>query len=809
MKKENTYRVIFWVVFLFVSVLINKNSFATHAQSADITYQCLGPNQYEISVSFYRDCAGVNAPNTITINTTSASCAQNFNTTLSQIPGTGVDVTPICATLTTQCNGGNTPGVEEYIYRGIINLPNQCNDWTFSFTLCCRNNAINTINNPGGENIYVEAVLNNLDVTCNNSPSFSNPPVYFPCVGQTSCFNHGAIEPDGDSLYYSLIAPGTGPATTVTYLAGYSALQPLTSNIPTTFNSSNGDICMTPTLQEVTVLAVKVEEWRNGVFIGSVTRDIQLRSVVCNNTLPNLSGINGTGQFSLTGCAGSPINFNIPSFDPDLGQTLTINWNNAIPAANFTTNGAQQPTANFNWTPTAGDVSATPYCFTVSISDDNCSYNGVQIYSFCITVTGFTTSTTSTSANCNASNGTATATVQGGLAPYTYQWLPNGGNNANANGLTPGQYTVNVTDANGCISSSIVNVGTGPLPGNINISSTNISCFGGNDGSATANVNGGGQPYVYSWSNGGFNQTISNLTAGTYFVTVISNGGCVTTDTITITAPSSPVTAVTTQTNVTCFGSNDGSSTVIPTGGVGLYTVVWNTTPIQNNLTATGLANGSYTVTITDNNGCVTTQNISITQPLPLNFSVSNQQDVNCFGGNDGLISININGGTGPYSYNWNNNTYPDSNTINNLTVGIYLLSITDANGCIANTQYTITEPTVLNTSVINSTNITCNGLNDGTIQTNTIGGTPPYSYQWVPTGSTSPNASNLSFGYHVLAVIDNNGCIDTTAVNITEPAAIVTVLQGDDTICPGQNSTLTATAFGGTGNFTYQWNNG
>ncbi|MBL4594705.1 MAG: gliding motility-associated C-terminal domain-containing protein, partial [Flavobacteriales bacterium] len=315
--------------------------------------------------------------------------------------------------------------------------------------------------------------------------------------------------------------------------------------------------------------------------------------------------------------------------------------------------------------------------------------------------------------------------------------------------------------------------------------------------------------YVYSWSNGGFNQTISNLTAGTYFVTVISNGGCVTTDTIIITAPSSPVTAITTQTNVTCFGGNDGSSTVIPTGGVGPYTVVWNTTPIQNNLTATGLANGSYTVTVTDNNGCATTQSISISQPLPLNFNVSNQQNVNCFGGNNGSISMNINGGTGPYSYNWNNYTYPNSNTINSLIAGIYLLSITDANGCVANTQYTITEPTVLATSVTNSTNITCNGLNDGAIQTNTIGGTPPYSYQWVPTGITTPNASNLSLGYHVLAVIDNNGRIDTTAVYITEPSSIVTVLQGDDTICPGQNSSLIATAFGGTGNFTYQWNNG
>ncbi len=809
MKKENTYRAIFWVVLLSISFLINKKSHATHAQSADITYQCLGGNQFEISVSFYRDCAGVAAPNSITINSSSATCTQNFNTTINQIPGTGIDVTPICNTMTTQCNGGNTPGVEEYIYRGIINLPNLCNDWTFSFTLCCRNNAINTILNPGAENIYVEAVLNNLDVVCNNSPTFSNPPVSFPCVGQTSCFNHGAIEPDGDSLYYSLIAPGTGPATSVTYLAGYSAQQPLISNPAVTFNAANGDICMTPTQQEVTVLAVKIEEWRNGVFIGSVTRDIQLRTVTCNNSLPYLLGINASGQFSMTGCAGSPITFSIPTYDPDLGQTVTINWNNAIPAATFTTNAAQLPTAIFSWTPTLGDVSSVPHCFTVTVSDDNCPYNGVQIYSFCITVSGFTTTTTSTSANCGASNGSATATVQGGTPPFTYQWLPNGGNNANANGLLAGAYTVNVTDALGCISSSSVVVGTGPLPGNINITSTNVSCFGGSNGSATVTVNGGQQPYVYLWSNGGFTPTITNLSAGTYFVTVTSNGGCVTTDTVIITAPSSPVTAITTQSNTTCFGGNNGTATVVPSGGTGPYSASWNTNPVQNNLTASNLTAGSYIVTVTDNNGCVTTQNVTITQPQSLSFNTVNIQDVSCFSGSNGSISISINGGTGPYSYNWNNNSLPNSSTVTNLTAGVYLVSVTDANGCTAINQYTITEPAALVASVINTTDITCFGFNNGTIQTTATGGTPPYSYQWIPAVSTTANATNLSLGYHVIAITDNNGCLDTTSAFINEPSVIATIAQGGDTICPGGIATLTANAFGGTGSFTYQWSNG
>jgi hypothetical protein len=127
MKKENTYRLIFWIIILSISFIINQNTHATHAQSADITYQCLGANQYEVGVSFYQDFAAVKTPSTNTINTTSATCAQNFNTTLFQIPGTGIDVSPIYNTMVSECNGGNMPGVEESVYRGIINLTNQCN----------------------------------------------------------------------------------------------------------------------------------------------------------------------------------------------------------------------------------------------------------------------------------------------------------------------------------------------------------------------------------------------------------------------------------------------------------------------------------------------------------------------------------------------------------------------------------------------------------------------------------------------------------------------------------------------------------
>ncbi|MDF1673719.1 MAG: PKD domain-containing protein [Vicingaceae bacterium] len=796
-----------WLVFLFLPLLISQKALATHAQSADITYQCLGNNQYQISVSFYRDCSGANAPNTINISVASASCNQNLNLNLTQIPGTGNDVTPICNTMTTVCNGGNSPGVEEYIYTGIITLPANCTDWIFSFSLCCRNNAINTIQNPGNENIYVEARLNNTVYACNNSPTFSNAPVSFPCVGQTSCFNHGAFDADGDSLYYTLLAPATGPNTTVTYNPGYSANQPLQSNPATTFNPNNGDICMSPTMQEVSVLAVRVDEYRDGNFIGSVIRDIQLRTVVCNNNLPYLSGINGTGIYNTTVCAGSTLNFNVPSFDIDPGQTVTLNWNNAIPNATFTTNVAQLPTGVFNWTPTANDISPNPYCFTIEVKDDNCPINGIQIYSFCVTVTGFTSTTSVTSANCGASNGSAVVFPQGGNAPYTYNWS-SGSNNQIANGLAAGQYTITVTDANGCTSLDTVTISPGSAPGNISLNSINVACFGDSTGSITANVNGGQQPYVYLWSNGGTTPTINNLIAGTYWVHVTDANGCIKTDTTNITQPNSPVTAITVQTNATCAGGNDGTANVTASGGTPPYTYSWNTTPIQNNQNAIGLAAGNYTVTVTDNNGCVTTQNVTITSPQPLSINYISQQNVTCFGGNNGALNVSITGGTAPFNLNWNNNSFPNSPNINNLPAGIYLLIVTDANGCQASTQFSITEPNELSANIVNSTNVSCNGLSDGSIQTSIFGGTQPYTYLWNPTLNTQANINNLSTGYHLLTVTDNNGCTDTVGTFISEQSPVVTIALGDDTICPNTFATITANGTGGTGNYTYQWNN-
>lgn len=788
-------------------IQLSGEAYASHAQSADITYQCLGGNQYQISVSFYRDCSGINAPNSVDVNLFSASCNQNFYITLNQAPATGNEVTMVCSSVNTACSGGTYPGVEEYIYQGIVTLPAQCNDWVFSFSLCCRNNAINTINNPGDENIYVEAQLNNLDFPCNNSPTFSNPPVSYPCVGQTSCFNHGAYEPDGDSLYYSLLAPATGPGTTVTYVPGYSATQPLLSSPLVSFNSSTGDICVTPTNIEVTVLAVKVEEWRNGVLMGSVVRDIQLRTIACSNNLPEISGINGTNEYSITACAGSNLTFDIFSNDIDAGQNVTLTWNNSISGATFTTNAASHQTATFSWTPSASNISSIPYCFTVNVADDNCPLTGLQVYSFCITVTGFDVNMSSTDANCGASNGTATVLPTGGTSPYTYSWSPSGGNNAVAHGLSAGNYTVTVTDVNGCTAIGNTTVGSGAAPGNINTTGTNVSCFGGNDGTATVIANGGQQPYTYHWSNGDTTNQITDLPAGTYYVEVITNNGCITSDSILITQPQEPLTLNKTITNISCNGDDDGTATVVANGGTPNYTYLWGTTPTQNGSSATNLSSGSYLVTVTDANGCQVLDEVNISEPDPLTINLVEQNDVSCFGGSNGMLQVNTTGGVAPYSYSWNSGTYL-GNTISSLTQGNYQVEVTDNNGCNQTATFSINEPSNLQASIINQTDISCYQANDGEIEASASGGTTPYSYLW-SNGASSSQIGSLAENNYLLTVTDANGCKDTISTYVNEPEKLVITTTNESTICPGEDIDLQATSTGGVGIIQYYWNNG
>jgi len=398
------------------------------------------------------------------------------------------------------------------------------------------------------------------------------------------------------------------------------------------------------------------------------------------------------------------------------------------------------------------------------------------------------------------SNGSATVGVKG-TGPFTYSWAPTGGTNATANNLAAGIYTVNVTSSGGCTTKDSVTITQPPSLTATIPTTVNDLCNGGNTGSATVSVTGGNAPYAYSWNNGETSAKDSLLPAGTYTISVTDANGCTVKANVTITQPQPIRDSIAAATNVLCNGGNTGTATEGVKGGTSPYTFTW--TNAQTTPTATGLTAGSYTVIVKDLNGCKDSSNITITQPAVLKLTGA-AFATSCHGTCDGSVNVIPAGGTGPYKYTWSNSA--TTANVTNLCAGTYSVIVTDANGCIHDTNpITITQPPAI-TMTINSTSAYCNQA-DGSASVTAAGGTPPYKYLW-STGITTTNLSNVPPGTYCCGVQDANNCQDTVCVVVPntsgEKASIANVV--NVTCNGGINGSITGSAAGGTGPYTYSW---
>ncbi|MFL5765309.1 MAG: PKD domain-containing protein [Bacteroidia bacterium] len=466
------------------------------------------------------------------------------------------------------------------------------------------------------------------------------------------------------------------------------------------------------------------------------------------------------------------------------------------------------PAYTYAWTPGAGSASATYNSipagnYTVLVTDFN-GCTASSIVNVGVTPGGTASISSSTNVSCNgAADGTATVSMSGGSTPpFTYLWSPGGQTTVTATGLTPASYTVQVTDGHGCIASASVII-TQPTPLAQTFTTTNISCFGGNNGIITINPSGGTGPYTYFWTPGSYTtQTINTLTVGTYTCTFTDAHGCTHTASAGVTQPTG-MTLSSTQVNATCNLAN-GSATISVSGGSGPYTYLWSDPGAQTTTTATGLPANTYVCTVTDANGC--SQNLSVTilnnaGPVATVFSSNN---VSCNGNNDGSATVTVSGGVIPFTFNWSDGQTLPSAT--NLVAGTYTLTATDANGCIASTSVTITEPTPLSLAVT-GVNPSCNGACNGTLTATPAGGTTPYSYSWSPGGATTPNLTGMCAGTYTLLVTDAHGCTIFNSYTLINPPAFSVTTSGTNISCSGMcNGTATATPVTGTGPFTYAW---
>ena len=331
-------------------------------------------------------------------------------------------------------------------------------------------------------------------------------------------------------------------------------------------------------------------------------------------------------------------------------------------------------------------------------------------------------------------------------------------------------------------------------------SSTQSTC-GASNGTASVVAGGGVAPYSYSWTSGGNGSTENNLAAGSYDVTVTDANGCTQTVTAVVADAPGPVATASVTANVLCNGGNNGSASVVAVGGTAPLSYSWTsggTSSVENNLAA-----GIYTVTVTDANGCISVDNITITEPT-LMTNLNTSGNLLCNGDNTGWATITVAGGTGAYSYTWTPGGL-GSATDANLAAGNYSVVVTDANGCSVNAAFTISEPAVLTTNMT-ATDVFCNGGNNGTATISANGGVSPYTYLWSTT-ETSSTAINLNAGVYFVTVTDANGCTTNSSATIAEPTALTSSTTFSNVLCNGGNDgSASVTATGGTAPYTYLW---
>jgi gliding motility-associated-like protein len=414
-------------------------------------------------------------------------------------------------------------------------------------------------------------------------------------------------------------------------------------------------------------------------------------------------------------------------------------------------------------------------------------------------------------------NGAAYAHVSGGTAPINYGWA-DGSNLLTRTNLSPGTYVFTATDAANCVRADTVII-TQPAQMTVNVPDVSqTNCSGSGSGVLVATVNGGFAPYSFVWNSTPVqtDSILDNVTAGTYSVTVTSTGGCTATDngTLTIQAGGNNVTINSpTITDVSCNGGNDGAITTSATGGSGIFTYDWSN--LQSGATINSLAAGAYTVSVNDGAGCTATATYNVTQPAALIINAANITNIGCGGNLSGSITANVSGGTPSYTYNWSQQSNSQSfsgQTITGLTADVYNVTVADINGCSATDAYTVTQVPAL-TYTQSSTNVSCNGGNDGTATIAITAGTAPYSYDWNGTGAqANATLSTASAGVVSVTFTDAN-CSVTTTFTITEPTAIVIaeVSQTSVSCNGGSDGTETISVSGGTTGvtgYTYLWSN-
>jgi gliding motility-associated-like protein len=428
-----------------------------------------------------------------------------------------------------------------------------------------------------------------------------------------------------------------------------------------------------------------------------------------------------------------------------------------------------------------------------------------------------------------SSNGQITLdSIKGGHdeSPYSFNWQSLSGGtitnpySRNQNGLKAGTYRVTVTDAFNCTTQQDFTltgpdkIQTNPEVSMANQGGYNLNCFGDQTGFVKLNATGGVPNYSYSWTDKQVNSgERSNLGAGNYFVTITDNLGCTLKDTISITQPGrlqiqSASLSDYNGFGVRCKGNDDGLLSVVPVGGTPDYTYNWTYNNIPLAIDSGNLTDrlaGNYAVMISDANNCRINWSGVLTEPVPLNLTVSST-NVNCTGSRPGTALALASGGNGPYQFNWSNGNKTPA--IAGLNPGDYMITITDKNLCTITDTVTIQQNTVVNVNVEILKPVSCYGLSDGILRAEAYDGVPPYNFEWLNGGPSDSTYTGLSAGTFSIKVVDSEGCEGTRSFELVQPDKLAASFVTTEPACYNfSDGYVNLDAIGGNEPYYFKWN--
>ncbi len=834
---------------------------ASHFMGLDVFYEMIGTDTLRIWVQWYKDCDG------------SAFCLPDdppgcgsctcmdinffyFPASCGPLTPLGPwvevtsqeDVTPVCGSVQSRCSDptSSIKGVIKAAYFRDYDISTiSCDSIRLELENCCRNGAIDNVLNPGSASLYSNVTVINFTTGKNSSPAFAQDPVPYICLNQPSVFFQGATDPDGDSLSYALgpCWDDTGP---MAYAAGYSPTNPLASAPPVFLDPVTGNLFITATQVMDAVICVYVTEWRNGVPIGQVMRDMQVTVIDCGTQqVPVIAGLDSTYAFADTICenvGGSGISYYIPIIDTNSADVLTVSWYNLPPGATMSYNSSNQ-TLYFNW---ANPIpKSAPYIFNVFVNDNACPINGRAQTSFALYVRqGNIDIQDTVLINCNTANFNVIATA--GTAPYSYLWTGAGldttGQNTNPSlsNYYPnsGTYTyyIKVTDAIGCQKEDSATFTISVPTPNLTFNAPADLCFGD---SATFSYTGSlpagsiltwdfGQDAVPGTATGANPPKVTWLSDGWKYITLEANiNGCKYSYTDSVFVKPIPVVDAGSDLSICKFAGNSYLNASV-TGASGC-TYQW--TPSVG-LSNTGILNPqvltdtsvTYYLTVTCN-GCTATDSVKVTVWERPQVWLDQAQVYYCIGTPGVELPGNVSGGTPPYFYSWtpgyalsNPNVirpkaFPSKDTT-------YKFAVTDVNGCVSDSVEVFVRPAQIPVvSAGQDTSICEDGPGiflNGSVVSQGFGS---YTYQWSPaTGLSNPNIASpyakpdSTIIYTLTVTSNQTGCssnpLDTNSTVVVKVIPKPIANAGPDSlyVCYKDSVQLGDVAQGIIPGYTYQW---